>query len=105
MAVPLESLVPDKYYFIAPITNADPEAMDLGEAPAPYYGKFERSTETTAVFTDITDRRGNSVTVQSEFSPTEYDFVDPDSTGGRRRRRKTRSRKSKRSRRRSRRVR
>jgi len=101
MAVPLASLVPGKYYFIESITNADPEAMDLGDPSAPYYGKFKHSTETTAVFEDITNKYRQKETTRSEFPSTEYDFIE--STGGRRRRR--RSRKSKRSRRRSRRVR
>ena len=101
MATPLGSLVPGKYYFIESITNADPEAMDLGDPSAPYRGKFTHSTETTAAFEDITDKYGNKETTRSEFPSTEYDFIE--STGGRRRRR--RSRKSKRRARKTRRVR
>ena len=92
MATPLGSLVPGKYYSIESITNADPEAMDLGDPHAPYRGKFKHSTETTAAFEDITDKYGNKETTRSEFPSAEYDFIE--STGGRRRRRK--SKKSKR---------
>lgn len=105
MAVPLGSLVSGKYYSIESITNADPEAMDLGDPHAPYKGKFTHSTETTAAFEDLTDKNGNPVTTQSEFPSTKYDFVE--SAGGRRRRRKsnrrsrsTRSRRNRKSRRR-----
>lgn len=99
MAVPLGSLVPGKYYFIESITNADPEAMDLGDPSAPYYGKFTHSTETTAAFEDITNKYRQKETTRSEFPSAEYDFVE--STGGRRRRRKSKRRsRSSRSRRR-----
>ena len=100
MAVPLGSLVSGKYYSIESITNADPEAMDLGDPSAPYYGKFKYSTETTAVFEDITNKYRQKETTRSEFPSTEYDFVE--STGGRRRRK---SKKSKRRARKTRRVR